>query len=277
MPEEFPLAADAVADRRARLSADCARCAGLCCVVPAFAKSADFAIDKPARRACPNLRADFRCGIHATLRERGFPGCVAYDCFGAGQHVVQVTYAGRDWHGEPGMFASFEIVRQLHELLWYVTEAQTLPAARPLHGELDATYRRIDGLTRLAPADLAALDLDPVWRDTGDLLRRASVRARAGVRDRPAERPGADLIGARLAGADLRAANLRGARLVGADLRRADLRGADLTGADLRGADLAGADLTGAIFLVQAQLDAARGDGTTRISEPLHRPPHWAA
>ena len=30
------------------LRADCARCAGLCCVVPAFTESADFAIDKPS-------------------------------------------------------------------------------------------------------------------------------------------------------------------------------------------------------------------------------------
>ena len=60
------------------------RCAGLCCVAPAFAASADFAIDKPAGRPCPNLRDDFRCGIHAELRERGFPGCEVFDCFGAG-------------------------------------------------------------------------------------------------------------------------------------------------------------------------------------------------
>ena len=42
------------ADSRARLRADCARCAGLCCVAPAFAASADFAIDKPAGHACPH-------------------------------------------------------------------------------------------------------------------------------------------------------------------------------------------------------------------------------
>jgi hypothetical protein len=31
---------------RARLRTDCDRCLGRCCVVPAFAASADFAIDK---------------------------------------------------------------------------------------------------------------------------------------------------------------------------------------------------------------------------------------
>ncbi|HEY3438708.1 MAG TPA: pentapeptide repeat-containing protein, partial [Actinotalea sp.] len=35
------------------LVADCSRCAGLCCVVPAFVRSADFAITKPAQTPCP--------------------------------------------------------------------------------------------------------------------------------------------------------------------------------------------------------------------------------
>ena len=47
------------------LRADCSSCFALCCVVPAFAASSDFAIDKPAHRACPNLQGDLRCSIHA--------------------------------------------------------------------------------------------------------------------------------------------------------------------------------------------------------------------
>ncbi|MGW3479266.1 pentapeptide repeat-containing protein, partial [Streptomyces althioticus] len=62
-----------------------------------------------------------------------------------------------------------------------------------------------------------------------------------------------------------------GLRVVGADLRDADL-----IGADLRGADLAGADLTGALFLTQAQLNAARGDAATTLPPSLERPAHWA-
>ena len=113
------------------LRADCARCAGLCCVAPAFAASADFAIDKAAGQPCPNLQPDFRCGIHSELRERGFPGCAVFDCLGAGQQVVQVTFGGRDWRRSPEiagqMFTVFTVMRQLHELLWYLTEALALP------------------------------------------------------------------------------------------------------------------------------------------------------
>jgi hypothetical protein len=32
------------------LTADCSRCAGLCCVATAFTASSDFAIDKPGGR-----------------------------------------------------------------------------------------------------------------------------------------------------------------------------------------------------------------------------------
>ena len=42
-------------------------------VAPAFARSADFAVDKPAGTACTNLQADFRCGIH-TQQVGGTPG-----------------------------------------------------------------------------------------------------------------------------------------------------------------------------------------------------------
>ncbi|WP_449061788.1 pentapeptide repeat-containing protein [Planomonospora algeriensis] len=261
------------------LRADCGSCFGLCCVVPAFAASADFAIDKPAGQACPNLRQDFRCGIHDRLRPEGFTGCTVYDCFGAGQKVSQVTFGGRDWRRNPGtakqMFEVFPVMRHLHELLRYLAEALTLEPARPLHAELRAAFDEIESLTQGDPASLLKLDAAAQWRQVNALLLRASELARAGIGGRRKDRRGADLIGAKLKGADLRGADLRGAYLIGADLRGADLRTADLIGADLRGADLRGADLTGSVFLVQAQLDAARGDAATRIPPSLTRPAHW--
>jgi Pentapeptide repeats (8 copies) len=244
------------------LRADCARCAGLCCVAPGFARSADFAIDKPAGRACPHLGADFRCGIHDRLRERGFAGCAVFDCFGAGQRVTQETFGGRDWRSTPGiagtMFATLPVVRQLHEILWYVSQALTLPAARALHGRLRAALDRTDRLAGGTPDELLGLDVDGHRRRVNPLLLRASERARAGT-DGPDHRS-ADLTGRAMRGARLRGASLRGAVLIGTDLRGADLRLADFTGADLRGADLRGADLDGALFLTEAQLTAARTD-----------------
>ncbi|WSQ71778.1 pentapeptide repeat-containing protein [Streptomyces xinghaiensis] len=265
------------------LRADCANCFALCCVALPFAASADFAADKPAGRPCANLRRDdFRCGIHTTLRERGWSGCTVFDCHGAGQKVSQITFGGRDWRGHPGgarrMFEVFPVMRQLHELLRYLAEALALPATRTLHGDLRRALRELDGLTRRDAETLLATDVAAVRHEVNTLLLRAGdlVRSEApGRGGRPRNHRGADLAGARLRDADLRGASLRGALLIAADLRGADLRSADVIGADFRDADLRGADLTGAVFLTQPQLDAARGDAATRIPPALRRPAHW--
>ena len=304
------------------LQADCARCVGLCCVVPAFVRSADFGLTKPAGHACPHLQADSRCGIHTELRERGFPGCTVYDCFGAGQKVSQVTFGGEDWRSGAGtagpMFAVFPVMRNLHELLWYLTDAarfvgewwteerpaegqragdqptEERPTQADLRHELRTALEEVERATLSSVDVLLALDVSDMRERVNVLLLRASELVRSSVsgtaqrtgraqrtgtgsaqRAGPAQYRGADLIGADLRRADLRGANLRGALLIGARLQGADLRAADLIGADMRGADLRGADLTGALFLTQAQVNAARGDVTTRLPVVVERPTHW--
>ncbi|MEO8955967.1 MAG: pentapeptide repeat-containing protein [Ktedonobacteraceae bacterium] len=260
------------------LRADCENCFALCCVAPTFSASIDFAINKNAGQACPHLQPDFRCGIHTRLRQQGFRGCTVYDCFGAGQKVSQITFGGQDWRQAPRtakqMFAVFPIMRDLHELLWYLTEALTLQPARPLHGEVSLALKETERLTHYSPDALIELDMAAYRRGINVLLLRTSELVRAPVRHKKDYR-GADLIGAKLKGADLRGTNLRGAYLIGTDLRGADLRMADLIGADFRDADLRGADLTESIFLIQSQLDAAKGNTETKVPPPLTRPTHW--
>jgi hypothetical protein len=244
-------------DDRTALRADCSRCAGLCCVAPPFAASADFAFDKPAGAPCRHLQEDFRCGIHDRLRAEGFPGCTVFDCFGAGQRITQQTFGGRSWREAPELagaqFAVLPVVRQLHEMLWYLTEALALPGAAPLHRDLAALLDRTEALADGTPDELAALDVGPHRNDVGGLLQRVSERARGPQR-------GPDRRGADLAGRDLR----------GADLRRSSLRGALLIGADLRGTDL-----STCLFLTQPQVSAARGDAATAVPAVLSRPAHW--
>jgi uncharacterized protein YjbI with pentapeptide repeats len=331
-----------------QLRADCSSCTGLCCVAPAFAASSDFAIDKPAGQPCPHLATDFRCGIHSELRERGFPGCTVFDCFGAGQHVTRM-FGGRDWRGGPEiaepMFASFAVVRQLHELLWYIADAAGRDAARSVHAGLATARERTERLARSSPDELAGLDMPAYRQEVNVLLLEVSELVRADVnradvnradvnrtarrsggrrggparpgrgagpnpppadvdiRPRPGAAPsdpdlrssdltdrdlrgadltdrdlrGADLMGRDLRGADLRGASLRGAYLIGADLTGADLRTTDVIGADFRAADVSGADLTDCLYLTQFQVNAARGDGATRLPDTVTRPDHWPA
>jgi hypothetical protein len=258
------------------LRADCANCFALCCVALPFTRSADFAIDKPAGTPCRHLRADFACGVHDRLRSLGFPGCHAYDCFGAGQRVAQQSFGGRDWRSHPElaapMFGAFATMRHLHELLWYLTEALGWPAARAMHPDLRSALDATEHAAAAEANTLAALDVNAVRDRVAPLLRRASALVRGpGAPDRS----GADLAGADLRRTPLRAADLRNTRLIGADLRGTALERADLLGADLRGADLRGADLSTALYVTQAQVNAARGDAATRLPTRLDRPTHW--
>ncbi len=256
------------------LTADCANCFALCCVALAFTRSADFAFDKGAGDPCRNLLDDFRCGVHPELRQVGMRGCTVFDCGGAGQKVSQHTYAGVSWRENPAssgeMFAVFAIMRELHELLWYLTEA--VEVAPRLAAETRALLDKTEALTLLPALDILATDAAAHHTRARDLLLRASAEART-----PAgpDHRGADLMGARLRAAALDRASLRGAYLIAADLRGARLRRADLIGADLRDADLSGADLSDALFLTQAQVNAAKGDAATRLPARLVRPSHW--
>jgi hypothetical protein len=266
------------------LRADCSHCAGLCCVATAFRKSDDFAFDRPAGLPCRNLLADFRCTIHTTLRGAGMKGCSTFDCFGAGQQVVQGTFGGRTWRDDPAaagdIFAVFQVMRDLHEILWCLTVALEFSQVALLRPEIDASRGRIEELTRQPAEVLASLDTLELYSRVTPLVDAVSDRVRAGARTAAAA-PGPDLSRRDLAGADLRTDQLRGARLRGAvllavDLRGVDLGGADLLGADLRGARVDGADLSAALYLSQMQLNGARGDARTLLPRWLSRPDHWA-
>jgi uncharacterized protein YjbI with pentapeptide repeats len=262
-----------------KLAADCERCSGLCCVAPAFSASADFGFDKPAGLPCHHLLPSLRCGIHTHLRSDGMRGCAVYDCFGAGQRVTQVTFAGADWRTAPHLagqvFRTFAVMRQLHELLWYLTAALSMPISSALRHEVHVARDTIEQLTMLDADSLGTLGVDAHRNEANTVLLAVSEHVRAGVGPAAQDRRGADLIGASLPAANLTRANLRGALLIGANLTAADLTLADVTGADVRDTDFSGANLAYSLFLTQAQLEAAKGDTRTRLPITLDRPRHW--
>lgn len=254
------------------LVSDCSQCFGLCCVLLPFSAASGFGIDKPSGTPCHHLRADDGCGIHATLREDGWPGCTVFECFGAGQQVSQVTYDGVSWREQDNlgeMAAVLSVMRQLHEMLVHLTEV----ARRSPDPAADAARVEIEQLTAADPDSLLTLDIDDLHARVGSLLGAASTRVR---RRWPAaaNRSRQDLAGRRLVG-DHRGWSFRGAVLIRADLREADLEDADLLGADLRDADVRGCDLSTALFLTQPQVNAAMGDAATELPDGLARPGHW--
>jgi uncharacterized protein YjbI with pentapeptide repeats len=262
------------------LRADCENCFGLCCVALPYAKSADFAFDKDGGTPCRNLQSNYLCGIHNELRNKGFRGCSAYECFGAGQKVSQITYNGKEWRANKEvaqeMFDVYPIMQQLHEMLWYLNEALTIDAAKSIYKELHYCLVETEELTVKSPEFILSIDVTEQRAKVNKLLIHTSELVRPQVTNKQKDtRRGMDYLGAKLQGADLRGANLRGALLIAADLRNTDLRWSDVIGADFRDADISGANLTGSIFLTQAQVNAAKGNKHTKLPAKLVRPAHW--
>ncbi|GAA4221013.1 hypothetical protein GGQ68_000328 [Sagittula marina] len=118
------------------LKTDCSKCAALCCLALAFDKGKDFAFDKNPGEPCRNLSGHL-CTIHDRLTEKGMPGCVAYDCLGAGNRVVQEVFAGQSWQTQPHltrlMMEAFSGMREVHKRIDLLRAAGT--AALPAQDE----------------------------------------------------------------------------------------------------------------------------------------------
>lgn len=269
------------------LRVDCEKCFGFCCVALYFSASEGFPTNKDAGKPCLNLQSDFSCAIHKDLRQKGLKGCTAYDCFGAGQKVAQITYDGHDWQqvqeSAKQMFEVFLIMRQLHEMLWYLTEALMKQTNSTIKDKLSHLVSETERLTYLNADSLIELDVAAHRNDVNALLQQTSelVRAKAlkgqktNLKRKKTTAGRLDLFGADLRKTNLRGADLRGAFLIAADLRGTDLSGADLIGADLRDADLRGANLTDSMFITQSQINTAKGDSNTKLPISLARPIYW--
>jgi hypothetical protein len=156
-----------------KLRPDCVNCCGLCCVAPPFDADQGFGHDKAAREPCHHLQADFRCGIYAHLADKGYPGCVSFDCFGAGQRVTQELFGGANWSQSPEiaaqMFDSYERLRPLHELM---AMAQLAVDRTRDESQRRALQDMVSGIDALCTRD-ARPNLAQLRRDTIAALRSA--------------------------------------------------------------------------------------------------------
>lgn len=161
------------------LEADCANCAALCCMAPAFDVSPQFAIDKPAATPCPNLGPGHSCRIHARLTQEGFEGCVRYTCHGAGQRVTQALFGGRSWQDLPElmrpMTEAFLVMRRVHDLLLLLAEAGKLPLAAASRERYETLLQELNPEPGWTQSSLAALDITAQEQTVHAFLR--SLRA----------------------------------------------------------------------------------------------------
>lgn len=269
------------------LRSNCETCFGFCCAALFFTASDGFPINKEAGKPCPHLVEQFKCDIHSKLQEKGLKGCMAYECFGAGQRVAQATYSGISWRENPElkneMFDSFLMVHKLHEMRWYLSCAELTCQDEELLQRIRYLNSEINALADGTPAQLKVIAVDGLRERVNPLLAANSEAVRSHYKKRsvktnlkqPAEGR-KDYFGADLRKFDMKGADLRGALLIAANLSGVDLSGADLIAADIRDANLCGANLSHCLNLTQIQINGAKGNAATQLPIYLDRPRQWA-
>lgn len=270
-----------------KLKSDCSKCFGLCCVALYCFKSDGFPRDKKDGEPCINLNNDFTCKVHECLKEKGFKGCLSYDCLGAGQRVCQDTFKGVNWRSDkqnaPKMFSAFLKMRELYEMMWYLYEASTLQQDDKKKERIKKELENLDALASSEYEELMMINLDEKKHDVNKLLLETSMDVRARYKKgrkstfkhkkTMAGRP--NYIQADLRKSDIKGEDLSGALLIAANMSNMDLSGVDFLGADMRDADICGADLRKSIYITQAQINSARGSEETKLPEYINRPGHW--
>jgi hypothetical protein len=186
------------------LRGDCAQCAALCCIALAFDRSPLFAFDKPAGEPCANLSAKGRCTIHTERAAKGFAGCEAYDCLGAGQAVTQGLFGGANWRDDPAllrpMMRAFAVMRPAHEALSLLRQVRELALPDAVSERLGAALRRLEpaGGWRRSDVDSGRIErataaAQAFLRSLAPLMQPPEV-TRGGARLRcavaPVDRPG---------------------------------------------------------------------------------------
>lgn len=269
------------------LMIDCEKCVGLCCVALFFSKTEGFPQDKIAGKPCINLKSDFGCSVHKNLRSKGLKGCTSYDCFGAGQKVAQLTFKGTDWRENPDiankMFDVFVVMRQLHEMLWYLMDACTFISNTTVKKKLSSLIDETEKLTHLGPEEILNINVEQHRLKVNTVLREVNEFVKLSVSDYKKRnsknmkllKDTYDFIGQNLTNTNLVGANFAGALLIASNMKNSDLTGANLIGADLRDADVRGANLEDSIFLTQSQVNTAKGDLNTKLPKGLVRPSYW--
>ncbi len=271
---------------RKELTIDCSECWGICCIHLYFSKSDGFPNNKAAGTPCSHLSTDYSCSIHQQLANRGYNGCLSFDCLGAGQKISQVTFRGDGDEGlQPSdkILEAFQLMRQLHELLWYLLEALDRAEAVRESIKIRELYDKIHALTLLEYQRLILVDISLYRAEVNAILLDVSEGVRGKVKkvmDSSLKtlkglRPRADFAGQDLRGYDLSGGNFRGSLLIASNLKNCDLNNADFIGVDLRDADISGADFSKSLFITQAQINAAKGSVTTKLPKYIKRPAHW--
>lgn len=264
------------ADLLTKLTISCSKCSGLCCVALYCAKTEGFPADKIAGEPCQNLMPDFCCAIHSKLLQSKMRGCLAYDCFGAGQKVTQKCYSATNWQAEPEqanqIYQVFLAIFQLHQMLWYLIEASSFKLGDRIKATIDKLILENERIIALLPEEILCLDMEAYRLRVNDILKEVSKTIAVLPSNGEKKK---DFFGKKFNKANLDRRDFSMSLLIAADLEGCSLIDTNFLGADMRDANIKNTDLSKSIFLTQMQINAAKGNKNTKLPDTLTYPTAW--
>lgn len=261
---------------KAKLKIDCEKCSGLCCVALYCMKTDGFPENKAAGVPCKHLASDFRCDIHSALVRKNLRGCLAYDCFGAGQRTTRECCPDGNWKTQPErsdeIFQVFSTLFQFHQMEWYLLESLSMTADGGLKAEAEALIFENEEMTRRSPDEILRLDIEKHRAKVNQILKQVSALLTTDSLDKTDRK---DWLGKKFKRANLDGRDFSMALLIAADLEGCSLRGTNFLGADMRDANIRNTDLSASAYLTQMQVNSARGNSNTKFPPDLSRPVSW--
>lgn len=260
-----------------KFNSDCSKCSGLCCTALFFSKIDGFPEDKVAGVPCCNLEKNFLCKIHQELEKKGMKGCIAYDCFGAGQFVTQQICHGDTWkdnENKTEIFHAFHKVFQLFQIRYYLAEASSIIPAEPIKTEIESLIKENEKLCANNLEDIDKIDVETHRDRVNNLLHKTCEYVNQYLHI-TVKNQSTDYMARKCNGMNLSGYDMSMKLLIAANFTDCKFYGTNFLGADTRDTNFSNADLREALFLTQGQINASKGNRKTLLPDHLTYPVTW--
>ena len=256
-------------DQYQSVTSDCTKCFGLCCIALFFSKMDGFPCNKEAGEFCLYLQENYRCDIHKQLAKKKLSGCIGYDCFGAGNYVVQKWYLNELWISEEKvqrqMFAVFIVVTKLLQIRFYLIEACNVNSK--YQKQVEQLLEENDTLIKQDVKQILLIDTNLYREKVNETLKQIVISL--GLKKEQ------QYIGKSYRNKDMRNYDFSAKLLLRTDFTNAALEGSSFLAADTRDANFSNCDLRKVLFLSQSQVNCAIGNKNTKLPTHLVSPVTW--
>ncbi|MEG0457218.1 MAG: pentapeptide repeat-containing protein, partial [Oscillospiraceae bacterium] len=187
-------------------------------------------------------------------------GCLAYDCFGAGQKTTQHFINNINWKQDTAknhdIFQTFQIIFQLNQMQWYLLDAFLLISDNDLKTKIEDFIYENEKITNSGINEILNFNVEDYRFKINKILKQVcNTFSLYDYKNKQKNYLGYDFKNENIIGKDFSMA-----LLINANFENCILHNVNFLGADIRDSNLKNADLSHSVFLTQMQINSAKGN-----------------